>query len=147
MVSNIPDGEHVARYCGHQKIVTSSAGPSVTPAAFELREQASEKYLSVNHCEHHTGTRLDQLRLILGNLTTKGFTWRASGALAVLDAAEVRRCGEDRSTPLRVRRRHHEQDPSYASIDGMPLNNSDLELLDMLAAAANAEVHLVSNIP
>lgn len=146
MATNINDGEHIARYCGFQKLVHEPA-LSVTPAAFELRHGVGETYLSVNHCEHHAGVRLGQLRGILNDLDAKGFKVAKSGALAVVDAKVIRDCGAVRSRDLRVRRRHHEKDRSYASIDGMPVDNSDKDLLDLLAAAANSEVHAISKIP
>lgn len=68
MATNVNDGEHIARYCGFQKLVHEPV-LSVTPAAFELRSRAGETYLSVNLCEHYTGPRPSQLRAILSDLT------------------------------------------------------------------------------
>lgn len=147
MATQIVDDEHVARYCGFQKLVANGTKVEVSPAAFELRTHSSERFLSVNHCEHHSGSLLQQLRGILNDLTAKAFRFASSGALAVVKAGSIRSCGEERNCSLRVRRRHHPDDTSYASIDGLPLDNSDKELLQLLAAAANAQVHLVKNIP
>lgn len=146
MPNNIDPTEHVARYCGFQKIDRSVDPPWITPAAFELRQQAAEKHLSVNHCEHHSGSRPVQLRAILGDLTAKSFGWKASGAFAVLNASRVVSCGRQRSRSIRVRRRQHPHDQSYASIDGLPLDNADTELLSLLATEA-VEVHLIANVP
>jgi hypothetical protein len=146
MAVNIDPTEHVARYFGFQKFDRSVDPPWVMPGAFELRQSASERYLSVNHCEHYQSARLQQLQSILGDLTAKAFNWKKSGGFAILNADRVVTCGRNGSRSLRVRRRQHLQDQSYASIDGLPLDNSDLQLLNMLAVEA-VEVHLVSAIP
>jgi hypothetical protein len=145
MPKNVQDGDHVARYCSFQKLVHEPT-LSVIPAAFELRQHKDEKFLSVNHCEHHVGARLAQLKAVLTDLTAKTFNWSKSGAFAIANAKLIRDCGKARSRDLRVRRRHHEKDQSYASIDGLPLDNSDRELLALLAADATAEVHLIKSV-
>lgn len=141
----VDNAHHVARYCSFQKLIQSDP-LAVNPLAFELRE--AETFLSVNHCEHHPAPLLTQLRGILRDLDAKRFTTKATGGLAVLNVGRVKGCGERRDANLRVRRRHHDQDASYASIDGLPpKNNTDIELLDLLALEATLSVHRVSDIP
>ncbi len=88
-----------------------------------------------------------QLRAILGDLAAKGFKSALSGALAVLNAGEIGVCGRARDRNLRVRRRHDPYDTSYASVEGLPLDNSDTELLELLATTATIELHIVKDIP
>lgn len=150
MAVNIDAEHHIARYCSHQKLIHTDP-IEVSPMAFELRPAANgrpaETYLSVNHCEHHAGSLLERLRAILFDLAAKNFTTKPTGALAVLNVGRVVQCGATRDRNLRVRRRQHNDDPSYASIDGMPADNSDTELLDLLAIEASLAVHRVGDIP
>lgn len=143
MPVSIEDSHHVARYCSSQKLIQSDP-LGVNPLAFELR--TGEPYLSVNHCEQHTAPLLAQLRCILTDLAAKAFTTKPSGGFAVLNVGRIKECGERRDADLRVRRRQHDQDTSYASIDGLP-SNTDVELLDLLAFEATLSVHRVADIP
>ena len=146
MAVNVDATQHVARYCSSQKIDRKVQPAEPMPFAFALRE-GKETFLSVNHCEHHSGARLDQLRSILGDLTAKGYGWSKSGGFSVLNSGKVLECGEARDRALRVRRRHHHLDRSYASIEGLPVDNSDSELLALLATKGSVEFHLVADIP
>jgi hypothetical protein len=141
----VDDAHHVARYCSFQKLIQRDP-LEVNPLAFELRE--AETFLSVNHCEHHPEPLLTQLRGILHDLDAKGFITKPAGGLAVLNVKKIKESGERRDANLRVRRRHDEKDASYASIDGLPSkDNTDAELLDLLALEATLSVHRVSDIP
>jgi hypothetical protein len=133
-MSRIPDDHHVARYCGRQRQVRhpiSDVLLGVSPDAFALR--VGENAISTNYLEHRLGPQKSQLQGIVGDLAAKGYKTSSGGAFAVLQIAKACGCGTRRGKELHIHRQDHPQDPSYATIRGVPLDNSDQELLSLLA--------------
>ena len=128
---------HVARLCGHQRLQrdpVSGEIVAVWPAAFELRVKENETYLSANWLEYFVGDVLEQLCQALAVL--RGKMKRKIGpqsALLRLNVGEVLAAGEVQSIKLRVMHEMKKTDPAYAAIRGLPRDNGDKELLDLLS--------------
>jgi len=79
-------------------------------------------------------------------LRKKHLNVRPKGAFARLDAGLVVEAGTARGHPIRVRDSSCPNDPGYAGIFGIPLDNSDLELLALFANDCCIEIRGTDNI-
>ena len=139
-MTRIPDEHHVARYCSSSRLqIVDGVIRGIFPQAFELRVERQETTLSTNYLEHRSGNRDEQLQGIMQDMAGKGVEPRRTGAFGVMHVGKTIQCGIDRSRALHVYRQKHDQDPSYATIRGLPLDNSDIELLNLLATVACVE--------
>ena len=68
------------------------------------------------------------------------------GAFARLDAGLVVQAGAARKLSIRIRDRSMPNDPGYSGIFGMPLDNSDLDFLALLANECCIEICGVASI-
>jgi hypothetical protein len=140
--NDVPASDHVARYCHPQRVIRDVATGAVMglfPDVFKLRTHQSETYLSLNHFEYFTGDVDHQFREILAVMRGK-FKRPPEPVIARLNAGSIVACGTSRQRQLRVRRRGKNKDPSYASLEGLPQDNSDEILLAKLAGETCIEV-------
>jgi hypothetical protein len=147
--TDVPDADHVARYCGNQSVERDPKTKlilGVYPQAFSLRVQRNEQYLSIYWMEYFSDTIDTQFQGAVAALRNKPFTLSNAGAFARLNAKRVRAAGTTRGHMLRIRDRSSSKDPGYASIENMPLDNSDIELLELLAHDCCIEVRGVAEI-
>jgi hypothetical protein len=143
---DIPNSDHVARYCNPQRVVRDPRTKVVTgvfPQAFELR--SGEGYLSTYWMEAFVGDIDFRFKSVLGALRKK-FQLKPTGAFARLNAGDVVQSGTVRNRVLRIRDRSHVNDIGYSGIYGLPADNSDWELLALLAHECCKEVREVSGI-
>lgn len=132
------DVEHVVRQCSRQRQVRDEHDTllGVTYFAFELRTAKQESYLSLAWLEHFGLDRVVSLKEICAMWTAAERKVAPKDALAICNVGVVRHCGSQNSCKLRVRHEPKEMLPAYAVIRGLPLDNSDRRLLEMLAAEA-----------
>ena len=132
--NDVPDADHVARFCHPQRGVIrdpiTKEIKGLYPEAFALRVDKNEQYLSMNHFEHFGPDVSAQFTEVLKVLRSK-FT-NPKHAIARLNTKKVRDCGGDRHE-INVRKRGDKRDPSYVHCTGLPLDNSDRNLLIELA--------------
>ena len=132
--NDVPDDHHVARFCHPQRGVIrdpiTRQIKGLHPEAFALRVDRRELYLSMNHFEHFGPDVGVQFTEVLKVLRSK-FT-NPKHAIARLNAKRVRACGGDKYE-INVRKHGTKYDLSYVHGTGLPLDNSDRNLLTELA--------------
>ncbi len=87
-----------------------------------------------------------QFKRVVAALRKKHPNVRPLGAFARLNAGLVVQAGAERGLSIRIRDRSVPNDPGYSGIYGMPLDNSDLEFLALLANECCIEVRAVADI-
>lgn len=140
---------HIARHCNPQRVIRNPitrAVEGVFPQAFELRQKIKEQYLSIHQMEYFSTEIDSQFRGVIGALRKKGRTVGANSAIARLNAGLVVGAGHIRGHSIRIRDRSSEVDPGYAGIYGLPHDNSDAELLALLAGECCVSVRGVDEI-
>lgn len=146
-VKPIPDDQHVARHV--KKRPVDPEKHLCFPQAFALRPategRPAETYLSSSWLEFFPGDLRARLKATLAQIRGYPFTVKAKDVLAIGNVRVIKGAGESVGTRLRVL---HEPDPpsktAYAAIRGM--RQDDSEICELLAAAAFAEVVVVSAI-
>lgn len=134
--NDVPDADHVARFGHPQRGVIrdpiTKQIKGLYPEAFALRVEKNETYLSMNHYEHLSPNVDVQFTKVLRVLRSKFTT--PKHAIARLNAKKVRACGGDKHD-INVRKHGNKRDPSYVHCTGLPLDNSDRNLLTELASS------------
>ena len=136
--SDIPIHHHVARYCNTQLVdrdPETLVFRGIFPQAFALREN-DRGYLSVSWFEKFAGGNNSKLKGVIGALRGYMKEVRPKAAIAVLNVGFIVNTGTRLGHPIRVRDKTSKSKPQYAGIEGMPLNNSDGELLEILSSVA-----------
>jgi hypothetical protein len=146
--SPIADEHHVVRRCGHQVIEWEGDTPvGLYPWSMMLRK-TDEGYLSANWLEHCPGTKIERLRVIVDIHRRKSRSKKLSpkSGVAVLNSGRIsaiaRECGHQTS----IRYTPSKEDPSYSRISGLPLDNSDMILIGMLADEGYLDFHLLRDL-
>jgi hypothetical protein len=157
---DIPADHHVARYCHPQRGVvrdpSTKAILGLWPQAFELRSRnvtlptgqvqiQREAYLSLNYFEHFGHDLANQLLEILATMRAK-FKRPPEPVIARLNVGRIIACGTANNRLLRVRRKFSKTDPSYAALEGLPLDNSDHNLLTQMAQRAWVAIYTSDQI-
>ena len=146
---DVPNSDHVARYCNPQLVIRDPKTQAIIglfPQAFELRQKIRETYLSTHWMESFAEVVDAQFKRVVAALRKKPFDVRPWGAFARLNAGFVVRAGAVRKLSIRIRDRSCPNDPGYSGIYGMPLDNSDLEFLALLANECRIEIRGVADI-
>lgn len=146
---DVLDEEHVVRCCSRQKQVVSEDGTilGVTSETFSLRPN-DKGYLSVALFESISGNTATRLAHICNQWDKSGFRYnRKSAVMAICNAGDIRNCGQKRGHSLRVVHEPTSLNDAYAAVRRLPRDNTDIELLEMLAAEAVTELHLIASIP
>ena len=130
------DDEHFVRLCSRQKQIREHDGTlrGVTWEAFSLRTNIKEDYLSGALLEHFQGTQREQAVAAVEAMKSAGMVFSDKHAVAVCSAGSIRGCGTKQKRKLRVRHEPNKKNASYSKVRGLPLDNSDNELLSLLAA-------------
>jgi hypothetical protein len=118
----------------------------LVPQAFELRQKINETYLSTHWMESFAAVVDAQFKRVIAALRKKHTNGRPLGAFARLNVGLVVQAGAARKLAIRIRDRSSSNDPGYSGIYGMPLDNSDLEFLALLANECCLQVRGVSDI-
>jgi hypothetical protein len=152
---DVPQEHHVARYCNKNTVRRDTVTKEflgIFPNAFELNVKKKEEYLSAQWFERFSGSAKQKLKEILTVFRRKIVNSRgqsavpSEAAIAVLNVDFVLKSGQERSRLLRVRDRSKKGDEGYASIHGLPLDNSDQVLLGKLAYEGCVHLHEVAEI-
>lgn len=144
---DINEHHHVARHCNHQRLdrdPTTGEVRGVFPQEFELRPWLNEEYLSLNWFEYFECELAEQYQKILATLRKKRKV-HGDSAIARLNAGAIISVGIGRNLNLRLRNKSSRYNPAYAGLEGMPLDNSDSDLLVGLTQICS-EIRLVSSI-
>ena len=130
------DEEHFVRLCSRQKQIRESDGTlrGVTWEAFSLRTKIKEDYLSGALLEHFQGTQREQAVAAVEAMKSAGVVFSDKHAVALCLAGSIRRCATKQERKLRVRHEPNKKNAAYSKVRGLPLDNSDNELLSLLAA-------------
>ncbi len=142
--------ENFVRVCSRQKQILGVEGEllGVTWEAFALRQDKNEKYVSGACREVFAGTLQVQIKNA-ANSILNGFgpsVKKASYAVVVIKVEEIIGAGKRRDKALRVRLEPKRSNHGYATIRQLPLDNSDSELLKILANPQDGLVELFSNL-
>ncbi len=144
---DVPHTDHVARYCNNQRVERDPKTKAVTgvlPQAFELN--LGETYLSSYWMEVLNANLDVQFKAVLAALRKKHLGIKSNGAFARLNAGLIVQSGTLRNRTLRVRDKSSPGDMGYTGVYGLPADNSDLELLALLADDSCKEVREVAAI-
>ena len=136
---DVPHADHVARHCNPQRVIrhpVTRQVQGVWPEAFELRVTKNEEYLSVHWMEYFSPDIAPQFLEVVKALRKKR-DLVPNSAIARLNAGLIVGAGSLRGHSLRIRDRSSTSDPGYSGIYGMPRDNSDAELLSLLATDTN----------
>ena len=130
------DDEHFVRLCSRQKQIREDDGTllGVTWEAFSLRTKIRENYLSGAMLEHFQGTPRKQAAAAVEAMKSAGMVFSDKHAVAVCLAGSIRGCATKQKCTLRVRHEPNKKNAAYSAVRGLSLDNSDLELLSLLAA-------------
>ena len=144
---DLRDEESVVRQCSRQKQVVGEDGAilGVTADAFKLRVDIAEEYQSTAWLEYSNGTTDERLRQIV-ELWRSERSVRGNCAMVICNAGRIRVCGQRRSCNLRVRHEPKRTNKAYSTIRRLPYDNSDLELLELLAADAVVAIKLIREL-
>jgi hypothetical protein len=145
----VPLADHLARHCNSQRVIRDPITreiKGVWPEAFELRPLLNERYLSTHWMEHFSRQDIDmQFRDVVKALRAKR-TVNAQSAIARLNVGSVVQVGAARGRSIAVWDRSSKNNPGYAAVYGLPLDNSDRHLLALLANQCCVQVLEVSGI-
>jgi hypothetical protein len=119
---------------------------SVTWEAFMLRESESETALSGGLFESCSGSVSQRLKNVQACMTRGGMILAADAALAACNTELIRKCGRRRERKLRVRHEPKRLNSTYAALRGLPADNSDVALLESLAAETVKHLKLVKDL-
>jgi hypothetical protein len=112
-----------------------------------LRTDIEETDLSVNWLEHCVGTRNQRLKAVVAFHRAKFRSpLSPKSGVAVLNAERIRDIGDAHGHRLRVRSTPSPQDLSYSQVSGLPLDNSDENLISSLAEEAFKDFMLLSEV-
>jgi hypothetical protein len=145
---DVPHADHVARHCNPQRVIrhpVTHQVQGVWPEAFELRVPKNEEYLSVHWMEYFSTDIHLQFREVVKALRKKRDVVPNS-AIARLNVRVIVWAGSLRGYSLRIRDRSSTSDPGYSGIYGMSPDNSDAELLALLATECCVQVRAVRDI-
>ena len=131
----IPDRDHVSRYAKKTTIVNDR----ITGAAFSLRPELGEKYLSVNWLEYFVKGDLEKaVKSVRQTFIDKKFTLTAGARFVVLNVLKVREHVK-KETPdninLSILHEPSFSDPSHSGIFGIPKN--DMLVEELIAETIN----------
>ncbi len=146
---DISGDHHVARYCNPQRVdrdPETSEIRGVFPQAFALRPEIGEEYLSLRHFEYFGNDINKQYKDILAAFESTIKNVRPISAIARVQCGDWLSAGDARGHKLRMRDASSEKRPGYVELHGMPRDNSDLELLAMIATVLCLEVRGVDQI-
>jgi hypothetical protein len=129
------DEEHFVRMCSRQKQIRDADGAllGVTWTAFSHRTEINEDDLSGALLECFSGTQKQQVIKAVEAMKNAGLVISDKHAVALCLAKSIRECGTKHKRNLRVRHEPNKKNASYSKIRGLPLDNSDHELLSLLA--------------
>ncbi|HLA28933.1 MAG TPA: hypothetical protein VJZ49_13690 [Syntrophales bacterium] len=111
----LPAQDHVARYCGYSTLAEDG---SVLPAAFRLRKEAKESYLSVQWLEClQKSDRLSEVQEVRRILSGKNFRLGATAKIAVINVGTIC-CHVEVSSRFKIRVLHEPEsdDISHSGI-------------------------------
>lgn len=150
--SRKPDvpGEHlIARYCEKNFVIRDPVTlefKGIFPQAFALKEKRAERYLSASWFELFEGDMSTKFRSTVNAIRSYLLGLSSKGAIAVLKTEKVLKVGQDCGHKLRVADMRTQEKQQYIGISGMPLDNSDDELLGLLESEGCIEVREVAAI-
>lgn len=139
---DIDDDHHVARHVKNRLVQRVDGKIGCFPGAFKLRDASEmptgkpEEYLSVYWLECFAGTRADQVREVIRQVT-KRRTVKDADVIALGNALKIKTAGTTRSMKLRVMHEPKSKGDSYSAIRG--LKREDAVVLDLLAAEVFVE--------
>lgn len=147
---DIPSNHHLAKQCNPQRVIRNietEAIEGIWSNVFELRPEKNESYIST-YCMEAFGQNIDiQYKESVKSLRTiRKFTLKPKGAIARLNVGLIKIVGKERNHNLKVKDKSSKINPGYAGIYGMPKNNSDTLLLDLLAQKCCVEFRSIEEI-
>lgn len=151
-VRPLTDDDHVVRHCPQRHLIIENGEVlGVFADAFSLRpakgDRPAETYLSTTWLEFFGSVpRREQLRQTAACLRAAGREVKGSHGLAVCSVRAIIAAGAQRSSKLRVLYEPIAENPAYSAIRGLPPDNRDIELLELLARDACAEVATIRQV-
>ncbi len=146
---DVDGAHHVARYCNPQVVdrdPETDAVRGVFPQAFHLRTKQDEEYLSLRRFEHFGAAAPEQWKGVVKAFGGAIKNVRPTSAVARLNCGSVLAAGASRVHTLRMRDRSTNANPGYAGLEGLPRDNSDADLLALMATELCLDVKEVKEI-
>jgi hypothetical protein len=137
--NEVPDSDHISRYSGGSHVKSDG---TLSGAAFRLRKERNEEYLSVNWLEFlEKENRLEEIKEIQKILAAKFRTVGSKAKIAVLNVGKMRgdvQTNSDGHRILRVLHQPETNDPSHSGIYDLRLDD---DLVADLIAQSIKETH------
>jgi|GEM_PF-2804283 len=134
---DLADENNIVRHCSRQKLIFKDGqAVAVSPFSFRLRPHIGETYLSCDWLEYFEGEKNDQLKEVASSLKNRFSKIGEQDHLAVINVGKTRECGTQRTIKLKVMHTPKTEKKSYSGVYGMPRENSDSILLELLATEA-----------
>lgn len=134
----LPDGDHIARYISPSR----HSDGEIHGTAFQLKS-SDGGYLSVNWLEFFSSTdRYNQINSLREAFQRKGYSVRKSALFSVLKISGLIDYVAAGSDPTVLLSAHHiplENDPSHAGISGIPSDDYDMFISQLIAEYANEQ--------
>jgi hypothetical protein len=132
--ADLRDEHHVVRHVPLSKTRRDAEGNvlGILPVAIERRE--GEEYLSVNHLEHFTGTRKQQMAEVKAAIAAakESKTIGTKGLFATANVGVLKSAVQTKSMrKIRIAYAPTNHNPSHSAIHNIP--EDDIELMDQLA--------------
>ena len=145
---DVPNKDHVARYCSPKLVKRDPETRSVIgvfPEAFELK--VNEEYLSTRWIEFfREEENSGQFKMALEAFRKTFQGVKPNGAFAKLHVGSILEAGKKQKCDIRVQDRSSLSNLGYAGIFGMPSQNSDALLLQLLATECCIETCQINDI-
>jgi|SRR5208282_3000547 len=124
--------EHVVRQCPNSKLIKQD-GRVVGVFSEAFRNRPGERYLSGTWLEYFGGSRQDRLLGVVGALRAMPREVKKKDGLIVLNVGRLEACGKARVATVKCWHEPKPENRAYAAIRGLPADNSDDNLLDLIA--------------
>jgi len=137
-VADIPDGDHVSRYCK-----PSAVGKNGLPTSAAFQRREGEEWLSVNWLEFFREPDLEAaVERVREAFRSKGYALRPNGRFAVINAGEARAVVKNNAGYLgRVEHLPTADDESHAGLSGYTAIHDLAVAVDLRALIEREHIH------
>jgi len=138
----LKEEHNIVRKCSRQKQVIDPETRKVvgvTPDFFRLRTE-DKGYLSANWLEFNEGDRQQRIEKAFYMMKDGGLIFGAKDVLALSHVEIIKYCGMIHSTKINIKLRPTSRNKAHVGIYGLPKNNSNEDLLGLLAMKSIAEI-------
>lgn len=137
----VADDHHIGRRCSAQRLTRDENGEpnGVSPAFFELDINKNEKDLSCDWLEFFSENRPEQIAGVKDALSKRMGGGNGS-RIVVCNVGALKEIGSRFRTGIQIKGKGRKNDPSYSGVFGLPMDNSNGDLIAALVDDAVLEL-------